>query len=276
MALELKIKAFTPVAVDFNYKELKKEIEEKTLPYKGLIVTEDAIPVAKTDLANLRKLEKAIDDRRKAVKKEYNAPYMAFEAQIKDILSDIQAAEGNIDGQIKEFERRADEEKLGQIKSFYGLAFGDLAKNVQFEKVYNSKWLNKSYKMSDIEEEISKAANALHDNIETVKGLKSDHELSLMRTLFFTLDIGEVLKEHNALEALAEARKAEEQEKAKQVVADEPKTGDTAVHTPVEEEHEVDTPEPLQEIVFRVRVNNIQKAALRDFLVSNGIWYGKA
>jgi hypothetical protein len=276
LALELKIEAFKPVAVDFNYKELKKEIEEKTRPYKGLIVTEDAIPVAKTDLANLRKLEKAIDDRRKAVKKEYNAPYMTFEAQIKDILSDIQAAEGNIDGQIKEFERRADEEKLGQIKVFYGLVFGDLAKNVPFEKVYNPKWLNKGYKMPDIEAEISKAANTLRDNIETVKGLKSDHELSLMRTLFFTLDIGEVLKEHNALEVLAEARKAQEQEKAKQVVAEEPKTGDTATQTPVEPEFTVDTPEPVQEIAFRVWVNNAQKAALRNFLVSNGIRYGKA
>lgn len=275
MALELKIEAFKPVAVDFNYRELKKEIEEKTRPYKGLIVTEDAIPVAKADLANLRKLEKAIDDRRKAVKKEYNAPYMAFEAQIKDILSDIQAAEGNIDGQIKEFERRADEEKLGQIKSFYGLAFGNLAKNVPFEKVYNSKWLNKGYKMPDIEEEISKAANTLRDNIETVKGLKSDHELSLMRTLFFTLDIGEVLKEHNALEALAKARKAEE-DKAKQVVADEPKAENQPVQMPVEPELTVDTPEPLQEIAFRVWVNNTQKAALRNFLVSNGIRYGKA
>lgn len=276
MALELKIEAFKPVAVDFNYKELKKEIEEKTLPYKGLIVTEDAIPVAKTDLANLRKLEKAIDDRRKAVKKEYNAPYMAFEAQIKDILSDIQEAAGNIDGQIKEFERRADEEKLGQIKVFYGLAFGDLAKNVPFEKVYNPKWLNKGYKMPDIEAEISKAANTLRDNIETVKGLKSDHELSLMRTLFFTLDIGEVLKEYNALEVLAEARKAQEQEKAKQVVADEPRSEDTANQTPVEPEFTVDTPEPVQEIAFRVWVNNAQKAALRNFLVSNGIRYGKA
>lgn len=276
MALELKLSEIKPVPVTFNYEELKKEVAERTAPYKGLIVEEDAIPVAKTDLANLRKLEKAIDDRRKAVKKEYNAPYMTFEAQIKDILSDIQAAEGNIDSQIKEFERRADEEKLGQIKVFYGLAFGDLAKNVPFEKVYNPKWLNKGYKMPDIEAEISKSVNTLRDNIETVKGLKSDHELSLMRTLFFTLDIGEVLKEHNALEVLAEARKAMEQDKANQVVADEPKTEDTATQTPVEPGFTVDTPEPVQEIAFRVWVNNAQKAALRNFLVSNGIRYGKA
>lgn len=274
MALELKLSEFHPVSVSFNYDELKKEIAERTLPYKGLIVTEDAIPTAKADLAKLRKLEKAIDDRRKDVKKEYNAPYMEFEKKIKDILSDIQEAEQNIDSQVKGFEKQAEDEKLAQIKKFFGLAFGDLAKNVPFEKVYNPKWLNKGYKMPDIESEISKAANTLRDNIETVKGLKSDHELSLMRTLFFTLDIGEVLKEHNALEVLAEARKAVEQEKAKQVVADEPKTEDTATQTPVEPELTVDTPEPLQEIAFRVWVNLAQKAALKNFLVENGIKYG--
>ncbi len=274
MALELKIGEFNPVAINFNYSELKKGIAEKTAPYKGLIVTEDAIPVAKTDLANLRKLEKAIDDRRKAVKKEYNAPYMAFEAQIKDILSDIQAAEGNIDGQIKDFERRADEEKLGRIKLYFNLAFGNLSKNVSFDKVYNPKWLNKGYKMSDIEAQISKVANDLRDNIETVKGLKSDHELSLMRTLFFTLDIGEVLKEHTALEALAEARKAEEQAGQEEVAAETNKPAQNMPSQAPNETVEVDTPEPLQEIRFRVWVNNVQKVALRDFLVSNGIKYG--
>lgn len=36
----------------------------------------------------------------------------------------------------------------------------------------------------------------------------------------------------------------------------------------------VDTPEPLQQIDFRVWVNEGQKADLRNFLVENGIRYG--
>ena len=60
MALELKLSEIKPVPVTFNYEELKKEVAERTAPYKGLIVEEDAIPVAKNDLANLRKLEKAM------------------------------------------------------------------------------------------------------------------------------------------------------------------------------------------------------------------------
>ena len=273
MALELKLSEFHPVPVSFNYQELKKEIAERTLPYKGLIVTEDAIPTAKADLAKLRKLEKAIDDRRKDVKKEYNAPYMEFEAKVKDILKDIQEAEQNIDSQVKGFEKQAEDEKLAQIQKFFGLAFGELAKDVRFEKVYNPKWLNKGYKMAEIEEEIAAASNKLHADIDVVKGLKSPHEAALMRTLFKSLDLGEALWEHKTLVELEERRKAEEL--AKQAAVEPEPT--PVVETPVaeaEQEIAVDTPEPLQQIDFRVWVNENQKAALKHFLVSNGIRYG--
>lgn len=269
MALELKLSEFHPVPVTFNYQELKKEIAERTLPYKGLIVTEDAIQTAKADLAKLRKLEKAIDDRRKDVKKEYNAPYMEFEAKIKDILSDIQEAEQNIDSQVKGFEKQAEDEKLSQIQKFFGLAFGELAKDIRFEKVYNPKWLNKGYKMAEIEEEIAAAANKLYADIEVVKGLKSSHEASLMKTLFDSLDLGEVLVEHNTLVEFEERKKAEEQ--AKREAAEVP--------TPVAEEKPqfvVDTPEPVQIIKIWVEVNDAQKVALGQFLRENGIRYGKA
>jgi hypothetical protein len=274
MALELKLSEFHPVAVSFNYEELKKEIADRTLPYKGLIVTEEAIPTAKADLAKLRKLEKAIDDRRKDVKKEYNAPYMEFEKKIKDILSDIQEAEQNIDSQVKGFEKQAEDEKLAQIQKFFRLSFGDdLAEYVNFGKLYNPKWLNKGYKMPEIEEEIAAAANKLHADIDVVKGLKSSHEVALMKTLFNSLDLGEVLVEHNTLVEFEERKKAEELAK-QDAVEPEP---NPVVETPVAEDEQeiaVDTPEPLQQIDFRVWVNEDQKAAIKHFLVSNGIRYG--
>lgn len=273
MALELKIGALSVAPVDFNYQELKKDIAEKTLPYKGLIVTEDAIPVAKSDLANLRKLEKAIDDRRKAVKKEFNAPYMEFEAKIKDILSDIQEAEANIDSQVKAFEQKEQDAKFAKIKQFFELTFHDFINDVRFETVYNPKWVNKGCKMADIEEEIASSANRLYADIEVVKGLKSSHEISLLNTLFHTLDLGEALKQHNILVALEERQKAEEQAKQEQVVAQEDKTDPAPSQEPTEQ-FVVDTPAPLQVIDFRVWVNDEQKAALKHFLVSNGIRYG--
>lgn len=270
MALELKLSEIKVAPVQFNYEELKKEVAERTKPYKGLIVEEDSIPVAKTDLANLRKLEKAIDDRRKAVKKEYNAPYMEFEAKIKDILSDIQEAEMNIDSQVKAFEKRVEDEKRKKIETFYALAFGELTRDVDFETIYNPKWLNKGYKMSDIEEEIAALANDLRDNIEMIKGLKTSHEASLLNMLFHTLNIVEVMKQHNVLTELEERAKAAEQAKIEEqqvevspVFKEMPK-----------EEIIVDTPEPLQIIKFWVEVNEAQKIALGRFLRENGIRYG--
>lgn len=277
MALELKLSELKIAPVQFNYEELKKEVAERTKPYKGLIVEEDSIPVAKTDLANLRKLEKAIDDRRKAVKKEYNAPYMEFEAKIKDILSDIQEAEANIDSQVKAFEKKVEDEKYEQIHRFFDLAFGDLKNEVRFETVYNPRWLNKGYKMPDIESEIASSANKLREDIEVVKGLKSSHEISLLNTLFYSLDLGEVLKQHNALIALEERQKAE-QAAAESVVEETVAVAEEDVEETVAEKEEetVDTPEPLQEIAFRVWVTEEQKFALKNFLVQNGIRYGKA
>ena len=269
MALELRMGEISPVPLKFNYEELKQQVAEKTAPYKGLIVTEDAIPAAKTDLANLRRLEKAIDDRRKAVKKEYNAPYMEFEAKIKDILSDVQEAIGNIDGQVKGFEAKSDEEKLGRIKMFFNISFGSLAKVVPFERINNPKWLNKGYKMPDIEAEISKMANDLRDNVDAVKALKSENEDALLRKLYETLDMGAVMKEQAALNAIAEERKA----RIAQMVEEAKKTVPAPSQEPTEA-FTVDTPEPLQIVDFRVWVNSAQKAALRNFLIENGIKYG--
>lgn len=273
MALELKLGELSLAPIGFNYAELKSEIAERTMPYKGMIVTEDAIPTAKADLAKLRKLEKAIDDRRKDVKKEYNAPYMEFEKKIKDILSDIQEAEHNIDTQVKAFEQKEQDAKFAKIKQFFDLTFHDFINDVRFETVYNPKWLNKGCKMADIEEEIAASANKLYADVEVVKGLKSSHEISLLNTLFHTLDLGEALKQHNTLVALEERRKAEEQAKQEQVVAQEDKTDPAPSQEPTEQ-FVVDTPKPLQVIDFRVWVNDEQKAALRNFLVSNGIRYG--
>ena len=223
MALELKIGAVNTSPISLNYEELKRELAAKVEPYKGLIVTEDAIATAKSDLANLRRLMKTLDDRRKEIKKEYEVPLKEFEAQIKDIIAVANEAADNIDSQIKAFEKSDDEKKLGRIKLYFNLAFGELAKVVKFDAIYNPRWLNKGYRMPEIEAEISKMANDLRDNVDAVKALKSENEDALLRKLYETLDMGAVMKEQAALNAIAEERKAriaQMVEEAKKVLND--------------------------------------------------------
>ena len=58
-----------PKVIDFNYEELKAALDANLKRYNGIIVTEDGIKDAKEDKAKLNALKKAIEDKRKEVKK---------------------------------------------------------------------------------------------------------------------------------------------------------------------------------------------------------------
>lgn len=49
-----------PQSIDFNFEEIKSELEEKLIKYKNLVVTEDGIKAAKQDNAKLNKLRRQL------------------------------------------------------------------------------------------------------------------------------------------------------------------------------------------------------------------------
>lgn len=77
--MELKIKEYQlPEAIDFNYQELKQELEEKITVYTNLVYSDDQIKLAKADRANLNKLKKALNDERIRREREYLEPFNTF------------------------------------------------------------------------------------------------------------------------------------------------------------------------------------------------------
>ena len=56
-----------------NFDELKAELTKKVESYRTMVVTPETTAAAKTDLANLRRVQKDIDAVRLAWKKEYMA-----------------------------------------------------------------------------------------------------------------------------------------------------------------------------------------------------------
>jgi hypothetical protein len=62
--------AVLPPEIEFNFDELKNELETGLKKYKGMVVSEDGIKDAKADRAKLNSLYKAIDDKRKEIKRE--------------------------------------------------------------------------------------------------------------------------------------------------------------------------------------------------------------
>jgi argininosuccinate lyase len=84
MELEMKTKLaeVMPKQIEFNYAPLKAELAEQLAYYKALVVTEESAKVAKSDLAKLRKLKESLNAKKISIKKEFMAPYTAFENEV--------------------------------------------------------------------------------------------------------------------------------------------------------------------------------------------------
>ena len=118
---------------------------------------------AKRDRANLNKLSKALEDKRKELKSVYLTPYNSFEAQAKELVAMIKKQSDAIDAQVKAYDQKRRDEKLEKIKTeLYAPMIGDLAEAIPYEKLHDSKWLNVTVNMTAISE-------ALAEKIERIR-----------------------------------------------------------------------------------------------------------
>lgn len=287
MALEMIVSPIKSTPISWNWEQLKAEIAERMEPYQSVLVTADGVTAAKKDLANLRKLESTLEDQRKAIKKECEKPYKEFEARMKEITGIIHLGIDNINTQVKAFEDAEVKEKQSQIEKFYAITAGELAEHISLDKLWNPKWLNRTYKMAQVETDISDRLNGIRDDLETIRKMDSPFSIELVQRYYLTLSIADVIQHNTTLETArkraeeaAERIRQAEQAKA-QAPAEQPNPDveeveelDPVVDEVDFEETVLETPNPLQQIDFRVWVNYAQKVALRDFLVRNGIRYG--
>lgn len=68
--------------IQWNKEELEAAVRAKIAGYENVVYTEENIKAAKNDRAELNKLIKAIEERRKQVKNIINEPYAVFEAEL--------------------------------------------------------------------------------------------------------------------------------------------------------------------------------------------------
>lgn len=70
---------YQPVPIKINNLEgLQASIAQYVSRYSNLVITEDNVTGSKQVRAKLNKLKKALDDRRKEIKRNYNQPLREF------------------------------------------------------------------------------------------------------------------------------------------------------------------------------------------------------
>ena len=169
-----------------NLAALKAELTPKLEKYNNLVVTADSIKAAKADKAALNKLRAAIEDQRKAIKRQYLEPYNILESQCKEVVALIDAPIQAIDKQIKAFDEIEEQEKYTELQeAFVNLDPPDW---IELADVLNPKWKNKTAKTDALISEIEQAVKELTSGLEKVKATYGEEP--------FLLSVLEFYKEH--------------------------------------------------------------------------------
>ena len=202
--------------IKWNKAELTTVVKRKIASYKNVVYTEDNMKQAKADRAELKKLINDIEECRKMVKKILNEPYKTFEAEVKEILALIQEPVGIIDKQVKEFENLQKEEKKSSIQQSYDEVIGDLAEVLPFEKVFDSRYLNQTYKLATAQADVKAKVEKVRTDLETIDSLESKYKLNAKDVYIKTLNLSEALAENKRLSDLEEKLEAEKRRKAEE------------------------------------------------------------
>ena len=249
--------------IEFNYDEIKNELEVRLEHYRGLTYTDNDIKSAKTDRATLNKFKDALENKRKEVKKQILTPYEQFEKQIKQLVGMVDDANNNIDTQIKNYEQAIKDAKLEEIKTFFNDNIGGLKDIVSFDSIFSQKWLNSSVNMKSIQEEITSTLAKITADLAVINDLKSEFEVSIKNAYMRNYDLSEALREKTRLEELKEKESQRQQHAKRQ---EEIKHPEPITAAPVQE---IKAEEKLERIEFVLYVTQAQKQMLKQFLINN-------
>ncbi len=212
-----------PGEITFNFDEIKEALTAQMEVYKSLQITEDGIKEAKADVATLRKIKDAIESKRKEVKKASMLPYSEFEAKVKELVSIIDEPIDLITKKLDEFEAARKKEREVEVKKIYEDTVGEYSEYLPYDRLFKEKWLNKTTKDKEIEDEILTLVINVTNDLAVIRGLKSEIEDDLIKLYKSTNSLSAVIQrntdytdaQRRAKEKVEAEAKAAEIEKAK-------------------------------------------------------------
>lgn len=272
--------------VEWNYSEVKQWVADGLEAYKGRIYTDDTIAQAKKDRATLNKLAQAIDAKRKEMKALYLEPYNQFEAQAKELVEMVKAQSAEIDAQVKAYDDYRKEQKQAEIRKVYDAMIGDMAALVPYERLHDPKWLNVTVSMSAVSDSLGKKIDRIEAGLKSIDTMALPDNIAVqVKDVFLrNFDLAEAMQARERIEKqmreLERLREKSQADKAAQVEepapAAAPKTEPAPQPAPQPAPERPAADQPLYTVAFRVEATAEQLTALKTFLKTNGIRYGRA
>lgn len=288
--MQLEVKEYQlPAEIQFNFDEIKAEISEKLQKFENLVYTDEQIKEAKADRSSLNKLKKALQDEKIRRKKEYLKPFEDFENKINEIIKLIDAPVGLIDKQVKEFEEKKKADKRTEIGAYWETT--EHPEWMTLARIFDERWLNASYSMRQIKDDISGWINRVNSELETLEQLDS-FSFEAIETYKRSLDMNQAIAEGKRLADIqkrkeeAERRKAEIEtekkwEEMQKASAEAPQTSTAPSNEEAEEIHteEEEAEETAQNgamwLNFSALLTIDQALKLKKFFEDNNIEFKK-
>lgn len=199
--------------LETNISALENLVEKRLEDYKPENYFGDA-DLAKKDRAELNKAKDKIGRARKDLIAELMKPYNDFEERCKTLERKIDLASKALDEIVKLKENEEKENKRKTIEQFWTSKNFDL---FPLEKIFNTKWLNKTYKESDIISEMDSRIEKTYKDLKVCEKYSGMYGLdpdTIKAHYLMNLDIEETISYCDELQRQKEIAQKEAEERA--------------------------------------------------------------
>ena len=193
-ASELTV-AYSPAVIEANFDALEAHVRRLVADYEGATYDmgkDENVKAAKRDRAYLNGIAKEIDERRKAVSREYTKPLAAFEDRCKAVAGSAKQAADGIKAQLDEAEEERQLRAYAKLREHYEEFAGLLAPVVPYERFHEKQWTNKTFGEVKAFKALEAKVERLAQAWETLKAQFQGEPFydEAERELFATLDLG--------------------------------------------------------------------------------------
>lgn len=185
-----------------EYERLLHQAHQVAEMVRSTEVTEDNIKETKKLLANVNKAVGRLEDKRKEVKRHAMEPYIAFEAQVKEIVNVVKEADQGVRSMVRELEEREREAKKAELlEEWQGRQeHYTVTEVVTFGQRLTPQHLNKTASFNKAIEDMAQWLEAKQRDWETAQSLSNDVAVKWVESLELSTAI-QAVKDEEVIKA---------------------------------------------------------------------------
>lgn len=247
------------------------KVKEILPNYDAKYYDEENIEKAKEDKALLNNSSKALNKQRIELEKQFMQPFDEFKKIIKETTDLINEASSKIDVIVKEVENKAKDKKKNDIIQIFNKYVAELGNVLTFDKIFNEKWLNKTYRIELIENEIQERINTIRNDLLAISNLNSNYEVELKNDYLNNFNLSVVINKNNELIQKETLLKNQKSESEKIIQEQKDEIMEKMATTKIEEK----IVDQVLTYTLKITGKTSQMRALKKFMEVNELKYEK-